>query len=235
MRETWRSYLLSNELTKINYYFSNEEIKNFGVYQFGVFNGDSMREIKHIFYRNHIDINTLYGFDVFTGMPKETEEPIFQDCWNPDLHPDAFNVLKKLNVNSVEECISTINKSLLDLNSKFNTNTKIEIYGGLVQDTVHIANKNNNLKRALYLDFDMDIYSPTKYVFEYFLNNKLIVEGTLIGYDDWGGTPNFETYGDGESRAHKEIIEQYGIEMSLCSQYGSQFPHVHNIWRVEKI
>lgn len=235
MRETWRSYLLFNELTKLNYYFSSDEINNLGVYQFGVFNGDSMREIKHIFNANKININTLYGFDVFTGMPKETQEPIFQDSWNPDIKPDEFNVLKKLNVQSVDDCIKVIKDSLIKLNLEFNTNTDIQIYGGLVQETIHKANQNNHLKPALYIDFDMDIYSPTKYVFEYMLNNKLILEGTLIGYDDWGGTPNFETFGDGESRAHKEIIDQYGIELSLCSQIGQQFPHVHNIWRVEKI
>jgi hypothetical protein len=235
MRETWRSHLLHNELEKIEHYFTKQQIQNLGIYQFGVFGGDSMREIKYIFKRNNIHINKFYGFDVFTGMPKETNEPIFQNSWNPDIEPDAFNVLKKLNVSTINECVKNIKKTLIDLNIQFETNTEHEIYAGLVQETIHIANKDNKLQPALYIDFDMDIYSPTKYVFEYMLKNKLILEGTLIGYDDWGGTPNFTTFGDGESRAHKEIIEQYGIQLFLCSQIGNEFPNVHNIWRVEKL
>ena len=67
------------------------------------------------------------------------------------------------------------------------------------------------------------------------MENNLIVPGTLIGYDDWGGTPGFEEFKDGESRAHKEIVDEWGIKMTKLYQCGNAYPHVQTVWIVEDI
>lgn len=228
---SWRSSLLDIAINDYNS-FDRNELVEYDIYQFGVFNGGSMKEIASILNKHKIEVNSFYGFDVFTGMPKETAEPIFQDSWNPDIFPDEFNVLKYMNLTTPEECASHIQTEVENIFVSRENNTKVSVVPGLVEETLP---SQEDLKPAFYVDFDLDIYSPTKYAFNYLMENKLIVPGTLIGYDDWGGTPGFEEFKDGESRAHKEIIEQWGITMNKLYQSGNAYPHVQTIWIVEEI
>lgn len=227
----WRNTLLDIGINDYNN-FSKEELLNMNVYEFGVFSGDSMKEIASVLNKHKIEVHSFYGFDVFTGMPKETAEPIFQDSWDPDIEPDAFNALKRLNFGTTEECASHIQKEVENVFTAKNNKTSTSIIAGLVEETLV---QQKDLKPAFYVDFDMDIYSPTKFVFKFLLENKLIVPGTFIGYDDWGGTPDFATFGNGESRAHKEIVDEYGIRMQKLYEVGTEFPHVQNLWIVEEV
>ena len=88
---------------------------------------------------------------------------------------------------------------------------------------------------ALYVDFDLDIYSPTKFAKHIRMENNLIVPGTIIGYDDWGGTPGFEEMKDGESRAHREIIEEYGIGMQKLYQHWNYISPCANCFIVTEV
>lgn len=228
---SWRRSTLDIVINDYNE-FSKEELREYNVYQFGVFRGDSMREIASLLNKHQIEVNKFYGFDVFTGMPKETAEPIFQDSWNPDIFPDEFNVLKYMNLESSQDCAAQIQTEVQSIFKQKESKTNVSIIAGLVEETLP---KQDNLKPAFYVDFDLDIYSPTKYAFNYLMENKLIVPGTLIGYDDWGGTPGFENFEDGESRAHKEIIDEWGISMNKLYQCGSDYPHVQTVWIVEGV
>ena len=227
MRYTWRSQLLDEVVKK----HSNTDFKNMDIYQFGVFNGDSMREISSIFFNNKINFNCFNGYDVFTGMPKETEEPIFQNSWNPDIEPDVFNMVKKTSLASSSEFASFIKKECEEYNSLY----QYKIFDGLVQNTLAESFFNNNIKQAFYVDIDLDIYSPSYFVLDFMFKNKLINVGTYIGYDDWGGVPNYENYEFGEPRAHREVCEKYSVEMVKLYEVGNCFPHVHNIWVVKNI
>lgn len=213
--------------------FTKEDIKNLDVYQFGVFSGGTMRQIAEQLNNYEYNISTFHGYDVFTGMPKETEEPIYQDTWNPDIHPDEFNAVKYLNLNTPQECADLIENQVQDIFNSGNNSGKASIYPGLVQETLplHV----DEYKPAFYVDFDLDIYSSTKFSFEFLAKNKLIVPGTFIGYDDWGGTPGYLEFKDGESRAHKEVTEKYGIVMSKLHEIGYGFPHIQNIWVVNEV
>ncbi len=229
---SWRRSILDITVNDYNI-FSKEELVDMDVYQFGVFTGESMREIASILSRHKIQINSFYGFDVFTGMPKETAEPIAQPSWDPDIEPDTFNAVKQLNLDSVEECVIRLETEVKNIFNKNNNKSNISIFPGLVQET--IEKNGDNFKPAFYVDFDMDIYSPTKYAFDYLVRNNLIVRGTLIGYDDWGGTPGYKEMLDGESRAHREITQEYGIKMTKIFEMGNSFPHVQNVWIVEEV
>ena len=228
---SWRSSLLDIAINDYNS-FDRNELVEYDIYQFGVFNGGSMKEIASILNKHKIEVNSFYGFDVFTGMPKETAEPIFQDSWNPDIFPDEFNVLKYMNLTTPEECASHIQTEVKNIFVSRENNTKVSVVPGLVEETLP---SQEDLKPAFYVDFDLDIYSPTKYAFNYLMENNLIVPGTLIGYDDWGGTPGFEEFKDGESRAHKEIIDHWGITMNKLYQSGNAYPHVQTVWIVEEV
>lgn len=228
----WRRSFLDIVINDYNI-FSKEQLVNMDVYQFGVFTGDSMKELSSILSKHKIEVNSFYGFDVFTGMPKETAEPIAQPSWDPDVEPDTFNAVKRLNLESVDECVNKITNEVKEIFSKNNNNTPVSIFPGLVQETV--SANGSKFKPAFYIDFDLDIYSPTKYAFDYLAKNNLIVEGTIIGYDDWGGTPGYEEMLDGESRAHREIVEEYGFKINKIFEIGQGFPNVQSIWVVEAV
>ena len=224
----WRSSLLNLAFNNYNI-FTKDQLKDFDIYQFGVLDGDSMYEISGILSGNRIPFNTFYGFDVFSGMPKETEEPIFDPSWDPDIQPDAFNSVIRMNMKSPDECASHIQKNV---QSSF-TDSNVSVVAGLVQDTLP---KQKNLKKAFYVDFDFDIYSPTKFAFNYLMENNLIVEGTFIGYDDWGGTPDSDTFKYGESRAHKEICDKWGLKIQKLYEIGVGYPSgIQNLWIVKGV
>ena len=227
----WRTTLLDIAINDFNS-FTKKDLKKYSIYQFGVFNGGSMKEIASILNKHKIEVDSFYGFDVFTGMPKETAEPIFQDSWNPDIFPDEFNVLKYMKLDTPDDCVNQIEQEVLNIFIGKDNQTKVSIVAGLVEETLP---KQKDLQPAFYVDFDLDIYSPTKYAFNYLMENNLIVPGTLIGYDDWGGTPGFEEFKDGESRAHKEIVDEWGIKMTKLYQCGNAYPHVQTVWIVEDI
>jgi hypothetical protein len=230
MSNSWRGYVLPNLFRQHNI-FSQEDIKSMDMYQFGVLDGDSMKELSKMFCTLEFPINSFYGFDVFTGMPKENAEPIFQEAWDPDLMPDAFNAVKRLNLNSPEEVASYIQRQVQKIYDQNNYPTTISVVPGLVEETMQNI---GNYRKAFYVDFDLDIYSPTKYAFDYLAKNGLIVKGTFIGYDDWGGTPhkNFE---HGESRAHKEVSDEYGIKMTKIYEGGQGDPHLQTVWIVDEV
>ncbi len=50
-----------------------------------------------------------------------------------------------------------------------------------------------------------------------------------------GGTPGFEEFKDGESRAHKEILDKWGISMTKLYQNGYAYPHVQTLWIVDSL
>ena len=228
---SWRNSLLDIAVNDHNS-FEKEELVNYDVYQFGVFNGGSMKEIASILNKHKREVNTFHGFDVFTGMPKETAEPIFQDSWNPDIFPDEFNVLKYMSLDTPDDCAKHVEEEVRNIFTGKNNQSKVSVVAGLVEKTLP---KQKDLKPAFYVDFDLDIYSPTKYAFDYLMENDLIVPGTLIGYDDWGGTPGFEEFKDGESRAHKEILDKWGISMTKLYQNGYAYPHVQTLWIVDSL
>lgn len=209
--------------------FDSESVSEMDIYQFGVFRGDSMRETAKILLKHKLNPRKYWGYDVFSGMPKETAEPIFQPSWDPDQMPDEFNVMSYVEeFNTPEECAKGIEPTVQEVFDSKCFSTKVDIVAGLVEDTL----STQDLRPAFYIDFDLDIYSPTKYAFKYMMDNNLIKVGTIIGYDDWGGTPDFESFKHGESRAHKEICDEYGLEMELVLQNGNQFPHVQTVWVV---
>ena len=229
---SWRRSIMDIVINDHNTFDKNELI-NYDVYEFGVFRGDSMREIASLLNKHKIEVNKFYGFDVFTGMPKETAEPIFQESWDPDILPDEFNVLSyDTSLKTPEDCAEIVRESTQKIFDNAKSKTKVSVIAGLVEETL---SKQKDLKPAFYVDFDLDIYSPTKYAFNYLMENNLIVPGTIIGYDDWGGTPDFETFKYGESRAHKEIVDQWGIKMEKLIQNGNQYPHVQTVWIVEEV
>jgi len=204
----WRNELL--RLVKRNYEFLNGDI-----YQFGVWSGDSMMLIATFFAENKIPVKNMWGFDVFTGFPLETAEPIFQDNWQPG----NYNATETFGL-TVEEIASRIESKVRKVFTDRGQDCNVKIITGLAEETVNDEFvKKYSPNNTIYVDMDFDIYSPSKHVLDFLVKSNLITPGTIIGYDDWGGTPwiNFE---HGESRAHKEVFIDNNIDAQLIFHYG---------------
>ena len=68
--------------------------------------------------------------------------------------------------------------------------------------------RERNMKPALFVEIDCDLYVSTIQALDWMLREKLIVVGTLIGYDDFhaGGS-------GGERQAHHEMVKKYQLEL----------------------
>jgi hypothetical protein len=173
------------------------------------------------------EAESFFCFDSFEGLPEETKEPIAQDCWIKG----AFNACEKFNVKTVDECVQKTEK-LIKENANWNE-TDLVLIPGFYEDilTDDIVSKYN-MKPAMFGDLDADIYSSTYIALDFMCRNNLIQRGTILAYDDWGGTPGWKTYSDGESRAHNEICSKYKLNVSCIAQYGCSYPHVQTVFLV---
>lgn len=205
----WRGFLAPHFISRHNthQFINNKDIFERGaVYQFGVWNGFSLQVLSSLFKllkQNGTSIDPKYfAFDVFTGMPVEEEEP-----QNQVDDPGWYNLLEHFGVDNMEEALE-----LLEDDIRYNMGrwSELTFVPGLVQDTL-TDELAKTLLPATYVDMDMDIYSPTRVALDFLFKHNLIVEGTIIGYDDWVQVETLETYEGGEARAHKEIMEKYNV------------------------
>ena len=197
------------------------------VYEFGVCTGASMCDIHRAFTTANRPYRKFFGLDSFEGLPEETAEPIYQDCWRKG----CFDARKHFSVDSVDKCVSKV-YNILEEGGLTNPVLIPGFYEDVLTDDIV---EQYDMGPAIYIDIDVDIYSSAITVLDFMFRNKLIRRGTLIGYDDWGGTPDWRTFGNGESRAHAEACQKYGAECQHIAQMGNSSPHVHIIWKVINI
>ena len=170
-------------------------LKNKLFLEFGVFRGNSILEYYSAYLEN--DINPIYfGFDAFEGLPEEKF-----DQYTPWKTGD-FNL------------DGNINPELLNKNG-------MEIVKGWFNETLNEKTLTKfGKKKAGLVHIDCDIYTSTLEVLEFLVVNDLLVDGTIIVYDDWGAwkqarlTENNE-YDLAEGRAHKEISDKYGLNFEF--------------------
>lgn len=221
---SWR--LHAEEL--FNKYFQGRDLSKLNsVYMFGVYTGESVWDIVNIFNRAKKDVS-YFLFDSFVGLPKEEKEVIAQECWNEG----DFSTAKALEVSSVEEAMNKV-EGIIRKNCE---PKKLSMIPGFFCDSLtENLIEEKHMGPALYVDVDVDLYSSTIDSLDWMFRNGLIVPGTIIGYDDWGGTPGWFVNADGESRAHKELCKKYNVECLKVFQAGSRFPHVHTMFLVKSI
>jgi len=163
--------------------------------EFGVFQGNSILEY-YSAYRESGITPSFFGFDAFKGLPEEK-----LDQHSPWKAGD-------FNLNG------HINPELLNKEG-------MEIIPGWFNETLNADTKKKfKRKKAGLVHVDCDIYTSTLEVLEFLVTNNLLVDGTLIVYDDWGAWKQArltedKAYDVAEGRAHKEIAEKYGLKFEL--------------------
>ena len=170
--------------------------------EFGVMDGRSARYISAHYNENKINYKG-FGFDSFEGLPAEADMEATNEIWKKGQFKSSV---------SVEE----LQKEFKD---------KITLVPGWFDETLNDETLSlfKGMKAGL-VHIDCDIYSSSKTVLKWLVDNDLLVEGTLIMYDDWGGykeiRANFQgetreecpcEYSCGQGLAHKEICEEYNL------------------------
>lgn len=189
-------------------YIKKNKLDSIGkdVYEFGVCTGGGTGQILESFTEHNIKFDRFYGFDSFEGLPKETEGLYCPDIW----HEGAFTSAQHLHM-APENVLPHLNQYV-----KQYTDRPVEFIKGFYEDTLNDdLMKRHDFKEPLFISMDVDIHKSCIQVWEFMI--KLVVPGTIIRYDDWGDftNPMWEGQAEGtfgESLAHKQIVEKYGIE-----------------------
>lgn len=176
------------------------------IYSFGVYNGESIRQIRE---NLHPVVPRIWGFDSFSGLPAEDASDVRQTDWG------------------VGKYKSALTPQQIEVNSGGQRETKL--FKGFFADSL-----TPNLKRregmgtASFVEIDADLYISSKQALQWLFEEEIAQVGTLVGYDDWWAGPCssggelLEPFDIGEGRAHLEITEQFGL-VWRCVAGGCQF------------
>jgi hypothetical protein len=222
---TWRYQYIKQQI--INAY-GEHKYNNF--YQFGVFTCRSMVDMAKMAQEGNMNIDKFYGFDSFEGLPDDQENmyEIIKAYGIDDWRKGQYSGAEWFGVNNADEAL-VASRNLLE---NFIPKDKLVLVKGywenVLTDELFTEHK---MGPALYIDIDGDIYHSALHALDFCFRNGIIQKGTLIGYDDWG-TPGFETFATGESRAHKEMFEKYNAKAEPLFQLGNKSPHVQKLFKV---
>jgi hypothetical protein len=200
------------------------------IYHFGIWFGDSLINIA-----NSLTSPEKYrhiAFDSFEGLPLDPNEPLWHPQWHPETgHFNAYSAKTWAGTSEMDATLKAVAEYIEQGIGLLDNFVLVPGYyeNSLTDDLV----KSMDLKPAVYVDVDVDIYTSAIECLDFMLRNKLIVEGTIIGFDDWKCTPGWETNESGESRAWKEISEKYDVQSGLIYE---NFDGLQNwVVRVDKI
>ena len=173
------------------------------VYQFGVFEGGSLRTITRVH-----DGARAWGFDSFAGLPPEelTETQIWQ--WRAG----RFST-------SLARVASRVSNATTLIPGFFNESLTPKLAAA------------SGMRPATYVDIDADLYSSSRQALDWLFSQRLLVRGSVVGYDDWwalacaANSTRVEAHG--EPRAHREVTQKYGARWQcICGPCVTHQPGV---------
>lgn len=181
------------------------------VYCFGCAGGSTVGTLKFAFDARGLPLPFLNLFDSFAGLPPEQPGVGTNSYWPEGAFAFGSERLRE-KLHKVEI-----------------TEDGFTIHGGFFRDSLTPERvTSGGLRPALYIDIDCDLYVSTYQALDFMFAHDLATTGTYIGYDDWGDTREWT---EGESRAHKEIAEKYGVQFKQCFSWG-RAPVVRKLFRV---
>lgn len=180
------------------------------VYEFGVFNGNTLGRLIKGFREKQIEVGHFWGFDSFEGLPKE-DPKVWQ---NPEWPEHAFNVQKDFGLKSVDEAVEFVYNNLKQVNLDDN----VTLIPGYFSETCK-EEARDSMNYAHYIHIDADIYISSLQALEFCFANWIPVNGTFIRFDDIASTPK----NAGQHLAWDKIKNKYDI---VAEQYS------YNVFRV---
>ena len=194
-----------------------QTIKRGDLYEFGVYTGESLKSLRRHFAEYHVPHpHTVWGFDSFSGLDEEAEgvKNDRKGTWVKG----AYSAADAMGIYNFQQLADSIKTRVLenpDGSKTPESEWPLKFIKGYFKDSLtSTLAKDKKMRVATYVDIDVDMYLPTKQALTWMLENKLIVPGTMIGYDDFGST---ELWVAGESRAQREMQSEFGVELELVS------------------
>jgi hypothetical protein len=177
-------------------------------YQFGIYTGNTFVFIYKMFRKYGLDVKRILAFDSFEGLPDEKPGMVKHPNWNRH----EFNMKYLFQTQDTRAIISNIEKQLPD------RDIRTEWYEGYFNKVLNDHFLATDPRPAFWVDLDVDLYQSTIDVLDFMIPNGLILPGTIVSMDDWGGC---EEYKGGESLAWKEMIEKYRVDAKEIHSYTS--------------
>ncbi len=155
--------------------------------EFGVCRGDSLSWFHKYYSEFNIPINFM-GFDSFEGLPEETKDP--NSVW----HKGQFSTGGVI--------------------PEIGSRPGVTLVKGWFSESLNSQAAENLGSKIGIAHIDCDTYTSTLTCWDWMLSNDLLVDGSIIIYDDWGGyrQAGCGEYEIGEAKAHKEISEKIQFE-----------------------
>jgi len=187
------------------------------LYEFGVFTGRSMRGLCLSLNESGVPFRRFWGFDSFVGLPAEDAATERSSVSKAQWQPGSFSSSEILRQSSYAALEAMLHRYIQD--------SRVGFIRGFYNEslTPQIA---RGMRPALFVMIDCDLYLSTLTALDWLCRHRLIVNGTLIVYNDWdpGGT-------GGERRAHNEVAARYGMQVeSLGKSPTGQLFRVVSIW-----
>ena len=222
-----KNYIIDSWRQQLKRYLEPQEGLT-DVYEFGVFTGFSLVTIGNIFVDLDMPVRNLFGLDSFQGLPNEAE-----NSEQLEWAEGNYNSMDHFEQPTVEECMQAVDQYW---RSACRLNTKLKLIPGFYNDSLtEQAIVEHDMGPAIYVDIDCDLYTSSYTALDFMFKHKLIQPGTIIGYDDWGGTPGYAYGLNGESKAHKQICEKYNVECEGLIKLGTEYPYVQTAFFVNSI
>lgn len=198
---------------------NNIDLRDKDIYEFGIWVGHSLVEIRKHMIEHGLTCHNMYCFDSFIGLPHY--EPGTPRNWKKG----SYSAVDEFGINTVQQAIQALNKKI-----SFSP-IPTHFIPGFFKDSLNkkLLSKYD-FKPAFYIDVDVDLYSSAIECLDFMFSNNLVQPGTLIGYDDWGGT---EEYKGGESKAHTEIMAKYNIAAELVHTDGDARPCIRKVFIIK--
>jgi hypothetical protein len=194
-----------------------EIFKNYDIYEFGTYLGQSLCGILTYMDENKIEFNNFLGFDSFKGLPNEVLDKNNNPYWNEGRYSINKYVSKEYSVEDYKHFLNDTKRLPKKYFDKF------KVVKGFYDETLKDSLiQEENLKLPLFINIDCDLYTSTNQVLDFiFRNNLFIPNKTIIRYDDWANDKN--EYSTGQSKSHIEMTKKYNINTELLlkhSYYG---------------
>jgi len=191
------------------------------IYEFGVFTGGSLRVMRSAWAKYNLTgkVGGIWGFDSFIGLGDEDSAGVSVNSNDAEKSwtPGAYSASTALNIRSFAALQSKILEHISGTEeyARDPFGGKVKFHRGFfnvsLTDTLAAS---QGMAPAMYVDIDVDHYLPSRQALFWLLRSKLIRVGTLVGYDDFGNT---DMWTAGESRAHRQVAEAFGIDFRLVS------------------
>ena len=171
------------------------------LYTFGVYTGASLKFWFEQLEALRISTGPHWGFDSFEGLPQEAEGVALEcNAWLPG----SFSAADQFGAYTFGEVRARI---LEYLGPQYASQTKL-IKGFFSESLTTTLKQERQMKPALLIDCDVDLYISTVQCMSWMIENELCIAGTIVYYDD---VSVVKADAGGELRAHEELTAKYGL------------------------